>query len=192
LSCLAISTASAQISASACSFDRASMNPRHARKFPANDDLGLRAVGQDAPSRLSHLLSGHPCQDHLHLLIDRCHLIGVYPHLPLKCRRGDILHVPHVHEPLTQLRERQMAMADQLVRQAPRNSRDEEGRRCVLQNRAVPVLQDVLDILLVGLLAWVCSTIGSNYAQRTRSTPLHSTPPSISSQPHSAQGTNPR
>src|SRR5690606_9536259 len=71
--------------------------------------------------------------------------------IPCQSRRCDHRSVFNIHVPLRQLRERQVAMPDQLVSQRAGNAFDKERHGSVLKHGLMALLQDVGKVALVRL-----------------------------------------
>lgn len=133
-------------------------------------DVGFRHVGEYAARSLSRLLPAYcsilrarelllsqlnkslvcPLRSFVHLFQD---FEGVW--VISKQRRNDDGEFLFVHESLAELGEREMSVSYQLMAAASRYSGEDDGESCVLQDTEVFLLNDVLEVLLVGSSAWV-------------------------------------
>src|SRR5690606_9232467 len=125
-----------------------------------DDDSGLRHVRHDRAGCLTSLLA---LQALFHQSLDQCFVgLGCVVHRRIKFvfnqvvfvskRRGnDRLRVLDVDESLTQLRVRQVPVPNQLMGQRPADSGHIDRRRSMLQDREVPLLEDVREVVVVRL-----------------------------------------
>src|SRR5690606_20438938 len=135
-----------------------------------DDDSGLRHVRHDRAGCLASLLA---LQALFHQSLDQYFVgLGCVVHRRVKFvgdqvvviskRRGnDRLCVLDVDVALTQLRVAEVSVPNQLVSQCPADAGHVERRRGVLQDRKVPLVEDVLQVVVVrlGLRVWLVEAL---------------------------------